>query len=196
MAVLEAAHNGSAHKSEWPKNLELQQTESAEVDSGKRRMPESLNRYLVKVQGGRCYLPAAYRIVWFRDECPDWGVQTEIVEGGEEAGFATVKAIVCNAEGRIIATGHKTESRKDFPAGHVEKAETGAVARALALAGFGTQFSPELDEGGMADSPQRLGGVRFQRTRTQEAESDIWEGPGQCPKCHAPAGKRHVRPCA
>ncbi len=38
---------------------------------------------------------------------------------------------------------------------------TGSVGRALALCGFGTQFSPELDEvsgGRFADSPQPMGG--------------------------------------
>lgn len=177
----------------------------------KRRMPDTLRRYLLKVQGGKFYLPAAYRIVWFRDECPDWGVETQITEGGQEAGFATVKATVYNPDGRVIATGHKTETRQDFPAGWVEKAETGAVARALALVGFGTQFSPELDEEGYADSPLQTSGYKNSSTggRTFGAMSrdrddndrgagpmgEVWEGPGQCPRCHAPQGKRHGKPC-
>lgn len=132
----------------------------ADVDQdagGKRRMPDNLRRYLIKMQGGKMYLPAAYRIVWFRDELGDnWGIRTELVEGGHEAGFATVHAEVLNPDGRVIASGHKTEAKSDFPAGWVEKAESGAVARALALMGFGTQFTPELDDDGYrpADSPQ------------------------------------------
>ena len=184
------------------------------METSKRRMPENLRKFLLRVQGGKFYLPAAYRIAWFRDECPDWGVSTVIVEGGEEAGFATVKATIYNAEGRVIATGHKTESRKDFPAGHVEKAETGAVARALAVAGFGTQFSPELDEEVFADSPQPMSGgyagrrdaVRsnggngngvnhVREAVTAKPAGEVWEGPGQCPNCHAPEGKRHGKPC-
>ena len=38
------------------------------------------------------------------------------------------------------------------------------MGRALALCGFGTQFSPELDEvggGRLADSPQPMGGGRY-----------------------------------
>ncbi len=172
---------------------------------GKRRMPESLRRFLLKVQGGKLYLPAAYRIVWFRDECPDWGVTTEITEGGQEAGFATAKATIYNPEGRIIATGHKTETRQDFPAGWVEKAETGAVARALALVGFGTQFSPELDEEAYSDSPVSdrpvRSGIRSSTATREESDratgptGEVWQGPGQCPKCHAPQGKRHGKPC-
>ncbi len=127
----------------------------------KRRMPENLRRHLIRVQGGKNYLPAAFRLVWFRDAEPDWGVQTFLLEGGQEAGFATVQAHVTNSDGRILATGMKTETRQDFPAGWVEKAETGAIARALAVAGFGTQFSQELDDvpgetRRPADSPQHM----------------------------------------
>src|SRR5262245_35251523 len=74
---------------------------ASHLESSKRRMPESLRKHLPKVQGGKLYLPAAFRIVWFRDECPDWGVTTDLIEGGQEAGFATVKASVYNPEGRI-----------------------------------------------------------------------------------------------
>jgi hypothetical protein len=28
-----------------------------------------------------------------------------------------------------------------------------------------------------------------------QAIAEIWEGPGQCPRCHAPEGKRHGKPC-
>jgi hypothetical protein len=212
--------------------------ESGEVEGGKRRMPDHLRRFLIKMQGGKMYLPAAYRIVWFRDELgDDWGIRTSLVEGGHQAGFATVHAEILNPAGRVIASGHKTEAKNDFPAGWVEKAESGAVARALALMGFGTQFTPELDDDGYrpADSPQMRRSGSYQRSTIipsdaverkvmhQAAEAlmkphasadnvsasvsgesstvggvaapEIWAGPGQCPQCHAPEGKRHGRQC-
>lgn len=181
--------------------------EQSAVTASKRRMPDNLRRFLLRLQGGKMYLPAAYRIVWFRDECPDWGIETRILEGGQEAGFATVQATVRNAEGRIIATGTKTETRAAFPAGHVEKAETGSVARALSMAGFGTQFMPELDDenGHVADAPvpSSNGGSATSRPAaaapsldvTRQAPASIWDGPGQCPRCHAPEGKRHGKEC-
>ena len=179
-------------------------SQGTHLETSKRRMPENLRKHLLKVQGGKLYLPAAFRIVWFRDECPDWGVTTDLIEGGQEAGFATVKASVFNPEGRLVATGHKTETRQDFPAGWVEKAETGAVARALALVGFGTQFSPELDDDVPADSPLPITSSRSYVQRAPRLTgnghaaapaSEIWEGTGQCPTCHAPEGKRHGKPC-
>jgi hypothetical protein len=148
------------------------------------------------MQGGKAYLPAAYRIVWFRDECPDWGVSTSLVEGGYEAGFATVQAIIYNVDGRVIASGMKTEDKRGFAAGWVEKAETGAIARALAVAGFGTQFSPELDidENRPADTPQVVAGGA--PAAADGAAPGVWAGPGLCPDCHAPEGKHHARQCA
>src|SRR5438045_3938469 len=41
-------------------------SQNGQFEGSKRRMPENLTRYLLKVQGGKLYLPAAYRIVWFR----------------------------------------------------------------------------------------------------------------------------------
>lgn len=193
-----------------------------EVPQGRRRMPDYVARCMIRLQGGRVYLPAAQRLVWFRDECPDWGIETRVLEGGQEAGFATVQAVVTNygadgsaGPGRVVATGIKTETRQDFPAGWVEKAETGAIARALAVAGFGTQFAPEMDEVTPADSPQggstSAGGMSpgwvadlaaaerapftVETYGERVAPADVWPGPGQCPRCYAPAGKRHGARC-
>lgn len=187
----------------------------AEATVGTRRMPDTIRRFLIRLQGGRYYLPAAYRLVWFRDELGDtWGIHTQLVEGGHEAGFATVKAEIVSPDGRVVASDYKTETKSDFPAGWVEKASTGAVARALALLGFGTQFMPELDDDGThpADTPR----TRPMPTRAAQAEEgraagslvregpepprartavEVWGGPGQCPRCHAPEGKPHSRQC-
>src|SRR5690606_22880776 len=67
---------------------------------------------------------------------------------------ALAKAVIRDATGRIVATSHKAETVNGFP-DFLEKAETGAVGRALALIGYGTQFcADELDEGArIVDSP-------------------------------------------
>lgn len=185
---------------------------TGEVSEGtKRRMPDYLRRFLLRVQGGRLYLPAAQRLVWFRDECPDWGITTELIEGGQEAGFATVRATVCNPEGRVIASGLKTETRQDFPAGWVEKAETGSIARALSVCGFGTQFSPDLDDANaLADSPQGNGNQSYAGAQPSNSAAQSgptggataataakkeWKGEGQCPSCHCPSGRKHSNTC-
>ena len=167
--------------------------EAVEV-ADKRRIPELARRNLVRLPSGRLYLPAAQRLVWFRDEKPDWEIHTELLEGGQEAGFATVKASIRTPEGRVIATSMKTETRSDFPAGWVEKAETGAIGRALAVAGYGTQFAMDMDEEEIRaeSSNGRSYGRGADSARGPER---IWAGPGQCPQCHAPEGKPHGKRC-
>jgi len=62
------------------------------------------------------------------------------------------RAIAKNGRGGI-GTGTKSENAASF-ADFGEKAETGAIGRALAALGYGTQFAPELDEGHrIVDSP-------------------------------------------
>ena len=118
-------------------------------------MAFDFKKSLIKVQGGRTYLPVSARMIWFREEHPDWGIETEPIEINHEKQYAVFRARIFNAEGKLMAMGTKKEDVKGF-GDYIEKAETGAVGRALALCGFGTQFSPELDETGggrLADSP-------------------------------------------
>jgi hypothetical protein len=101
---------------------------------------------------GKKDLPARRRVQWFRGDHPDWTITTSIVELDWQDGHAVIRADVLNQEGRLIASGMKSETRKGF-ADFVEKAETGAIARAVAIAGYGTEDALDLDEGGIADSP-------------------------------------------
>lgn len=91
---------------------------------------------------GKPYLQVAYRLVWFREEHPEASVKTSIVEYSEER--AVVKAEILYG-GVVISSGHKHESKQHF-ADFLEKAETGAIGRALAVLGYGTQFEPDFDE--------------------------------------------------
>lgn len=101
---------------------------------------------------GREYLEVKYRLVWFREDHPDWSIETELPSVTENSAYA--KATIRDESGRIIATSHKFENVQGFP-DFLEKAETGAIGRALALIGYGTQFcADELDEGGrIVDAP-------------------------------------------
>jgi len=113
------------------------------------------NDHMMKLKG-KDYLQVAWRLVWFRDPengCgSSWGIKTELLEHGEN--WAVFRATITNEKGEVISTGHGSESAKDF-GDYLEKAETKAVGRALAMLGFGTQFAAdELDEGErIVDSP-------------------------------------------
>lgn len=101
---------------------------------------------------GKDYLEVKYRIVWFREERPDWSIETEFTHMADKS--ACAKATVRDSSGRVVATSHKIEAASHFP-DFAEKAETGAIGRALALLGYGTQFcGDEMDEGArIVDSP-------------------------------------------
>lgn len=114
------------------------------------KTPKGTELPLMNIKG-KPYLQVAHRLVWFREDHPDWTIKTDIerIEGNAAIGFAEI----IDAKGTVIATAHKYEDSKGFP-DFIEKAETGAIGRALALCGYGTQFAPEFDEESrLVDSP-------------------------------------------
>jgi hypothetical protein len=116
------------------------------------KTPKGTTLYLLDLKG-KPYLPVAERLIWFREEHPDWSIETEFLQRDGNASLA--KATIRNAEGRQIANAHKLETKSGF-ADFIEKSETSAVGRALALIGYGTQFcANELNEGErLADAPR------------------------------------------
>ena len=144
-----------------------------------RTRPFDPNEHVMQIKnkgGAADYLPVQWRLVWFRSECPHGTIDTEEVEVDldremeEEVfvwnnekrrsekvvkrakGYARFKATITDGKGGR-ATGTKSESAASFP-DYIEKAETGAIGRALAALGYGTQFAPELSEAHrIVDSP-------------------------------------------
>lgn len=106
--------------------------------------------HMMKLKG-KDYLQVMWRIVWFREQHPEWAIDTEMVSHENEA--AVFRAKILDESGALRSSGYGSESKRDF-GDYLEKAETKAVGRALAMLGFGTQFAPELDEGErIVDSP-------------------------------------------
>lgn len=113
------------------------------------------NEHMMKLKG-KDYLQVMWRLVWFREDHPDWSIDANIIEADAE--HAVFKAVICDENGVQKCSGHGSESKRDF-GDFLEKAETKAVGRALAMLGYGTQFTAtELDEGErIVDSPVNLG---------------------------------------
>ena len=102
------------------------------------------NDHLIMLKG-KAYLEVKWRLVWFRNEHPDWAITTSIVTFDVEDKYAIFKAQISDQHGIVKAEGTKMEDARGF-ADYLEKAETGAIGRALGILGFGTQFAPEFDE--------------------------------------------------
>ncbi|HEX3643161.1 MAG TPA: hypothetical protein VHV10_17885 [Ktedonobacteraceae bacterium] len=148
------------------------------INTEKTFNPNSHIIQLKSQQGPKDYLPVAWRLVWFREQCPEGTITTELLDlnRSEECetevsvwndekrkydkvikrakGVAVFRATVTDGKGGS-STGTKTENAACFP-DYLEKAETGSIGRALAALGYGTQFTgDELDEGTdrIADAP-------------------------------------------
>lgn len=108
------------------------------------------NEHLIQLKG-KDYLQVMWRLVWFREDKPGWGIETLLVDRSDE--HAVFVAKIVDDSGIQKSSGYGSETKKDF-GDFLEKAETKAVGRALAMLGYGTQFAPELDEGErIVDSP-------------------------------------------
>ena len=110
--------------------------------------------HLMKLKG-KDYLPVAWRLVWFREQHPNGIIDTEPLQLTDTYAVFQATVTAVGEDGTVLgrATGTKAQSKQGF-ADFIEKAETGAIGRALAALGFGTQFDPELEEGErLADSP-------------------------------------------
>lgn len=102
---------------------------------------------------GQKYLKAGDRVVMFRADHPDWALETETVAIAPD--FAVFKAYVRDSAGKVLSTGHgycTPDLAKKVSGRFVEKAETAAISRALALAGYGSDDTLD-DSDYLSDSP-------------------------------------------
>ena len=117
-------------------------------------------KHLIKIKG-KDYLEVKFRLHWFRLEHPSWDIKTELVKLDLEKGISLVRADIYDEKDNHRSSGMKMEYQKNF-FDHTEKAETGAIGRALAALGYGTLQTFELDEGiekgRIVDAPVGLGG--------------------------------------
>lgn len=105
---------------------------------------------------GKDYLMVAYRVLWFTEEVPLFHISTNFLALDDVQTIAQVTVVVLNEQGQAVrkAVGTKRETKLDF-SDHTEKAETGALGRALIQLGYGTQYAiADLEEGTrLVDSP-------------------------------------------
>jgi hypothetical protein len=85
---------------------------------------------------GKPYLPTQYRIAWFRAVHPTGAIITNPVE---ISGVLMIRAEIYSGDNTLLASGMATirdQAGQTWTGRVIEKAETAAIARALAHAGF------------------------------------------------------------
>jgi len=96
---------------------------------------------------GKEYKTVAYRVNEFREQHPDFTIETDLVEANDV--LVIVKASILNNEGRLLATGYAEEVRaasKINRTSALENAETSAIGRALSALGLGGSQYASADE--------------------------------------------------
>ena len=130
------------------------------------------NDHLMDLKG-KAYLQVMWRLVWFREDHPLWNIDTKLEHYDPSSNHAIFSAKIYDENGVQKSAGYGSESIKDFK-DYIEKAETKAIGRALAMLGYGTQFAPELDEGErIVDSPVPTKPQEVKMETVQDAASYI-----------------------
>lgn len=106
----------------------------------------------------RKYLPVAIRVQLFRSQYPQGRIVSTIKDKGERFCFAEAEIYLHYRDEYPIATAHAEAllSQYDDFSHIVEAAETKAIGRALAYAGFGTPIDEEMTEDEPVDTGIRV----------------------------------------
>jgi len=122
--------------------------------------PADFTRELPNEDGSMSlYLDVKYRLMWFRFHRPNGKVESEIVRVDDKSAVVCCKlyADKGDAADQYLAKSHAQRflSQDKYGDRYLEIAETAALGRVLAAAGYGTQFcgSTDMLSGIIADAP-------------------------------------------
>lgn len=120
------------------------------------------------------YLDVKYRLLWFRLHRPNGKIDSEIIHVDDKSAVVCCKLYADRGDAldQYVAksSAQRFVTQERFGDRYLETAETAAMGRVLAAAGYGTQFCGAADMFGdiMVDAPVDLGAV----------EEDCSEEPG------------------
>jgi len=112
--------------------------------------PADFTRELTNEDGTKClYLDVKYRLLWFRLHCPNGKVDPQIIHADGKSAVVTCRLYADrnDPEDHFLskATAQRFASADKYGDRFLEIAETAAIGRALAEAGYGTQFCSTKD---------------------------------------------------
>lgn len=116
---------------------------------------------------GKEYAEVNQRVKAFRMVYPNGGITTDIIS--LENGVVTMRAIVTNGEGSVLATGTAQEKETSSyinKTSFIENCETSAVGRALGFCGFGIDTS-------VASYEEVANAIKNQETKNEPLNADI-----------------------
>lgn len=108
------------------------------------------------------YMDVKFRLLWFRLHRPNGKVEPELISVDEKSAVVCCKIFNDRSDpsNQFVAKSYaqRFKSEEKFGDRFLEIAETAAVGRALASAGYGTQFcgAQDMFNGDMVDSPVDL----------------------------------------
>lgn len=96
----------------------------------------------------RNYIPVGIRIIAFREQYPQGRIDTSVIDKGENFCSVEAKIYMYFRDKLPIATAHAEIKRNEYDSFDrlLEAAETKAIGRALAFAGFGSFVDNEVSE--------------------------------------------------
>lgn len=169
--------------------------------------PFNPNDYMLKLQG-KNYLPVAARIAWLNAEFPhlfsievvnyEHSTTTRTFGSGPTAKTCEVREAIYRMRvtfpNGTYVEGDKGETDIDF-GDYREKAQTGALGRALAMAGYGTLNAPEFDESATTSRASGIDGVRIvDAPQPVRPVTQIVATPGADPEPKAKKARKEDKP--
>jgi hypothetical protein len=92
----------------------------------------------------RTYRSVQERVQEFRRDHPNWSIRSQLVAVDHNAGYALAHAQILDENERVRSDGFKFASGENTP--FVERAQTGAIGRALHFLGYIMQEEDEVEE--------------------------------------------------
>lgn len=155
-----------------------------EINSVEGFEPTSFARTLTNDDGTQSlYLDVKYRMLWFRLANPNGKIDSEIVHADGKSAVVCCRLYADKADpaDQYIAKSmaQRFFSEEKYGDRFLEIAETAAIGRALASAGYGTQFCGNTDLGGnvIADAPMEIPFDADTEIHPQAAQAPVMQQP-------------------